>query len=286
MVAPISSDESTITRRLAAWASHMSGGVMPLKSDAKRPTARLRAGKTVASLESSQSGQLGTTPVPFGLGKSISVNLHGELSEEEQRLVEQLRDRDTEVRRHERAHLMAAGRYVIGSPSYTYQVGPDGQRYAVGGEVKVDLAPVDGDPEATLAKARQLQQAALAPSEPSATDRQVAMMASRLAQDAMRQITEERLQKQQKADAEKADSEGENTEAPGGREASDKTGQTVSGVAMEKPFAQSADEEEKSVAKDAPAGNSETATASGTPQTASLNQSIGLTGMDNLDIYI
>ena len=55
-----------------------------------------------------------------------------ELSEEEKEAVAKLRERDAEVHRHEQAHAAAGGQYA-GVPSYTHQQGPDGKRYAVGG---------------------------------------------------------------------------------------------------------------------------------------------------------
>lgn len=135
---------------------------------------------------------LGTSG-PLLSGKGIvEVNLTGELSEEDRRIVAKLRARDIEVRRHEQAHLAVAGQHALGGASYTYQVGPDGQRYAIGGSVQIDLSPVPNDPDATLRKAQQLQQAALAPADPSSTDRQVAMMAGRMAQEALRNIAEEK----------------------------------------------------------------------------------------------
>jgi hypothetical protein len=120
----------------------------------------------------------------------VEVKLSGQLSDEEKRMVERLRQRDAEVRRHEQAHIAAAGPHALGGPSYTYQVGPDGQRYAIGGEVQIDLSPVSDDPDATYRKAQKLRQAALAPSNPSATDRQVAMLASRMAQEALQKMAE------------------------------------------------------------------------------------------------
>ncbi len=106
----------------------------------------------------------------------------------EQRILEQLRDRDKEVRAHEMAHSAAAGGLSKGGPSFEYQRGPDGQLYAVGGEVQIDTSGVPGDPEATLEKAIQIQQAALAPAEPSAQDRSVAMAAVAMAAQARAEI--------------------------------------------------------------------------------------------------
>jgi len=111
-----------------------------------------------------------------------------ELSDEAKQVINQLQARDSEVRAHEQAHLSAAGGYATGGASYTYQVGPDGQRYAIGGEVGIDVSPIAGDPEATLLKANVVQQAALAPAEPSAQDMRVASAAMQMANQARVEI--------------------------------------------------------------------------------------------------
>ena len=49
-------------------------------------------------------------------------------------------DGDREERQHEQAHLSAAGGHARGGPSYQYETGPDGKRYAVGGEVSIGEA--------------------------------------------------------------------------------------------------------------------------------------------------
>ena len=98
------------------------------------------------------------------------------LSEEERAVVDQLRARDREVRDHEQAHKRVGGPYAS-SPTYSYQTGPDGQRYAVGGQVLIDASPVPENPEATIAKMMIVKAAALAPAEPSSADRNVAAMA-------------------------------------------------------------------------------------------------------------
>ncbi|WP_415920324.1 putative metalloprotease CJM1_0395 family protein [Tateyamaria sp. SN6-1] len=107
-----------------------------------------------------------------------------DLTEAQQRVVRELAARDGEVRRHEQAHAAVGGRYAS-APSYTYEVGPDGKRYAVGGEVQIDTAPVDGDPEATILKMEVVKAAALAPAEPSSADRQVAAFADALRMQAV-----------------------------------------------------------------------------------------------------
>ncbi len=107
---------------------------------------------------------------------------------EEKHRIQALRVRDQEVRSHERAHAAAAGSLSKGAPSFEFQRGPNGQLYAVGGEVQIDTSGVPGDPEATLAKAQQIQQAALAPSQPSAQDRSVAIAAAAMAAEARAEL--------------------------------------------------------------------------------------------------
>lgn len=101
----------------------------------------------------------------------------GQLSAEELTEVQKLQRRDAEVRAHEQAHLSTAGQYAAGGPTYTYQTGPDGKRYAIGGEVPIDISK-ESTPEATIAKMRTVRRAALAPADPSPADRQIAAQAS------------------------------------------------------------------------------------------------------------
>ena len=117
----------------------------------------------------------------------------GELSDAEQAQVEQLKDRDREVRAHEQAHAVVGGQYA-GAPSYTYQTGPDNQRYAVGGEVAIDVSPVEGDPEATIDKMSIVIAAALAPAEPSPQDRKVAALAQSQLAQAMAELMSQRAE--------------------------------------------------------------------------------------------
>ena len=102
-------------------------------------------------------------------------------------IIEVLAARDREVRAHEQAHASVGGQYA-GSPVYTYERGPDGVAYAVGGEVSISTAAIPGDPEATLAKARQVRRAAQAPAEMSQQDRLVAAAAARMEMEALTQI--------------------------------------------------------------------------------------------------
>jgi len=102
--------------------------------------------------------------------------------------LQQLQARDREVRAHEAAHVAAGGRFVTGGPSYTYQRGPNGRFYAIGGEVSIDVSAVPSNPQATLDKAEVVRRAALAPAQPSPQDLRVASNATRLASRARIEI--------------------------------------------------------------------------------------------------
>lgn len=107
----------------------------------------------------------------------------GELSPEEAEQLRALKARDREVRQHEQAHQAAAGGLATSGARYSFQRGPDGVNYAVGGEVSLDVSP-GRTPEDTLRRARQISAAALAPAEPSGQDRAVAARAAQMARQA------------------------------------------------------------------------------------------------------
>lgn len=115
-----------------------------------------------------------------------------DLSQEEQAEVRKLKQRDQEVRRHEQAHKAAAGQHASGGPSFEFTTGPDGKRYATGGEVNIDTSAVPGDPQATIAKMQQIQRAANAPANPSSQDRAVAAQASAAERAARAELSEQR----------------------------------------------------------------------------------------------
>lgn len=127
----------------------------------------------------------------MGLGQKTG-EVHGlgrtsGLSPGDQQKVEELQKIDRKVRTHEAAHMAAGGQYIRGSATYTYETGPDGKQYAVGGEVSIDLSPVGGDPKATVRKMEKVEAAALAPADPSPEDRAVAAQAAREAAEAEQQ---------------------------------------------------------------------------------------------------
>jgi len=175
--------------------------------------SRSEASETYARPIAESSGRVGNTAAAdlpgqagSGLGEQARENLfraitgRGEeaagdgpddLSEAEEEQVRDLKARDTEVRRHEEAHARVGGQYA-GQPTYSYQTGPDGKRYAIGGEVSIDVSPIPDDPQGTIAKMDVVIAAALAPAEPSGQDRKVAALASRQRLEATAELTEER----------------------------------------------------------------------------------------------
>ncbi len=114
-----------------------------------------------------------------------------EQQRENQRVLQQLRSRDREVRAHEAAHVAAAGQYVASGPSYTFQRGPDGNSYAIGGEVRLDTSQ-EADADKQLDKSETIRRAALAPAQPSSQDFSVAANATRSAAQARLDIAVER----------------------------------------------------------------------------------------------
>lgn len=122
-------------------------------------------------------------------------------TEQELEQIQKLEARDLEVRNHEQAHKSAGGQYA-GAASYTYQRGPDGINYAVGGEVPIDISPIQGNPEATIQKAETVRRAALAPAEPSAQDRAVAAQAIQIKLEAQSELNKPDTEEETEANSE------------------------------------------------------------------------------------
>ncbi len=118
------------------------------------------------------------------------------LDSSQQQEVNKLQARDSEVRAHEAAHK-AAGGGLAGSASYSYQRGPDGKMYAIGGEVSISFEK-GSTPQETIANARQVAAAAMAPANPSPQDFSVAasarMMELSAQQELVKQLQEEQNQ--------------------------------------------------------------------------------------------
>lgn len=119
---------------------------------------------------------------------------------QEQLEISELSQRDREVRAHEQAHASVGGQHA-GAPTYRFERGPDGRRYAVSGEVGIDVSAVPNDPEATLQKMEIVRRAALAPAEPSAQDLSVAATAQVQAAQARVELAQVRAEEQAQADS-------------------------------------------------------------------------------------
>jgi SprA-related family len=129
----------------------------------------------------------------------------GDYSADELRMISELKARDHEVRAHEAAHQAAGGGHV-GGASYSYQQGPDGRQYAIGGEVSVNMSTSGNSPEAIIAKMQQIRAAALAPADPSPQDLAVAAAAIAAAEQARQIIrTEDRTEQTEKSEKDKTE---------------------------------------------------------------------------------
>ncbi|MDC8829314.1 putative metalloprotease CJM1_0395 family protein [Alteromonas gilva] len=147
----------------------------------------------VSQNSSAQASSDGQQAFDFDNGKDESAGKDNaeerQQQQAEQRKIDSLEQRDQEVRKHEQAHAAAGGQYA-GAPQYQYQRGPDGQRYAVDGEVSIDIS-AENTPQQTLNKMQQVRAAALAPAEPSPQDLQVAAEAARIAFEARNELAKE-----------------------------------------------------------------------------------------------
>jgi SprA-related family len=165
----------------------------PRDANVFRPRVSAQDGsiKAASTADSTQPGQgqvLHGTPAARADGKSHLGPK--QLKPADQRLVEKLSDIDQKVRAHEAAHEAAAGS-LGGAVTFTYQTGPDGKSYAVGGEVPIDMSS-GRTPEETLARAAQIRAAALAPADPSPQDLAVAAEANQMETAAREQMITER----------------------------------------------------------------------------------------------
>ncbi|WP_372866350.1 putative metalloprotease CJM1_0395 family protein [Pseudomonas sp.] len=137
------------------------------------PSSALSDNQRASAREEADQPAEQSTP---SAGKQDKTGPSSQQERIEQLEIAELATRDREVRAHEQAHAAVGGGYA-GAPSFTYTRGPDGQRYAVAGEVSIDTGAVANDPQATLSKMDIVVRAALSPAEPSAQDLRVAAQA-------------------------------------------------------------------------------------------------------------
>lgn len=160
-------------------------------------------GNNADSQQNNQSASSQDRAQKLAAEKRRLAEVEAKLEQLDLKQVRELKSRDSEVRTHEQAHAAVGGQYA-GSPSYTYEKGPDGRNYAVGGEVQIDTAPVAGDPQATVDKMQQVRAAALAPAQPSGQDRKVAASASQSINKALAEQVKQKAAEQEQAQAERA----------------------------------------------------------------------------------
>ncbi|MGN0901940.1 MAG: putative metalloprotease CJM1_0395 family protein [Succinivibrio sp.] len=114
------------------------------------------------------------------------------LTDEEQKELDELKSRDQEVKAHEQAHQRAGGSYAS-SPEYEYEKGPDGNSYATGGHVNIDVSK-ENTPEKTISKMQTVIKAAHAPAEPSSQDLKVAAQAQQTLAEAQRELQQQSME--------------------------------------------------------------------------------------------
>lgn len=155
-------------------------------------------------------------------GTQGQASLDGLTADQRQMVIDLVR-RDREVRTHEAAH-QAAGGGLVGAASYSYQQGPDGRSYAIGGECSIQI-PASDKPSEMISIAQRVRAAALAPANPSGQDLAVANAAVQMeaqARQALAQQTAQQQQAQAAAPAGQAQGEGADRAGEGERnEASD-----------------------------------------------------------------
>lgn len=155
-------------------AASQDGGERRSESNGAPPESNRAGSEPGGGVEGRNNQSEPSARQPSGTGNENS----GErLSPEERSELRELRSRDLEVRQHEQAHQAVGGQFA-GPVSFTFQRGPNGQLFAIGGQVSIDTSPVPDDPEATISKMQVVRAAALAPAEPSPQDIQVAQEAT------------------------------------------------------------------------------------------------------------
>ena len=184
----------------------LSQAARPVSSSLSQPDPSeesLPAGQSVAAGDDAALRDEAASPARGEAEEEKASPREAQQQRQEQLEIAELASRDREVRAHEQAHAAVGGAYA-GAPTYTFARGPDGKRYAVGGEVSIDTSPIPNDPEATLRKMELVQRAALAPAEPSAQDRRVAAQAAAQAAEARAELAQLRREEQAASAEERA----------------------------------------------------------------------------------
>lgn len=156
-------------------------------------------------------------------------NINGvELDAKQIQQLRELQSIDRDVKAHEAAH-QAAGGGLAGAASFSYTRGPDNQMYAVAGEVPIRMQQ-GRTPEETIANARQIAAAAMAPTNPSPQDYKVAANATKMEfearAEAMKIKAEEAKEKEEENKEEKQNSDKNNEIKKDDKDSKEKPNQT------------------------------------------------------------
>lgn len=95
--------------------------------------------------------------------------------------IKEMAAKEASVVQHERMHLLAGGSSA-GTPSYIYELGPDGKRYISGGEVTFYAG--GGNPEAVAKSSEKVEKAVALVKDPSNADLHAAAVAAATANSA------------------------------------------------------------------------------------------------------
>lgn len=156
-------------------------------------------------------------------------NINGvELDAKQIQQLRELQSIDRDVKAHEAAH-QAAGGGLAGAASFSYTRGPDNQMYAVAGEVPIRMQQ-GRTPEETIANARQIAAAAMAPTNPSPQDYKVAANATKMEfearAEAMKIKAEKAKEKEEENKEEKQNSDKNNEIKKDDKDSKEKPNQT------------------------------------------------------------
>ncbi len=173
--------------------SQARGVDLPMLRDQNNATLPKSKGGVTASADNSGGES-------SGAGAATRFTASQELTAAQQRQVARLQQIERDVIAHEQAHIAAGHGLITSGPNYTYTYGPDGKRYAIGGEVGIDTA-AERKAEANIDKGIRIQAAALAPKDPSAQDYQVAAVGEQLETQGRTDLIQEQRQQQAEAEA-------------------------------------------------------------------------------------
>jgi len=185
-----------------------------------RETAASTTGAVSTATDAPARGDVGPAPQGNGSdpdrdGDRDASGQHGSTDEkgkDDEQAVAELKRQDAKVKAHEQAHLAAAGGQAVGGPTYEYEKGPDGNRYAVEGDVKIRFGGTT--PGERLQQAERAARAALAPSEPSSQDRAVAAEARAEAMQARQELAQETTRPAENGATDPAKTDTPSTDSP------------------------------------------------------------------------